>query len=101
MQQLALKKSSNNELFEHIKNALDEELNDREFKLMNIEKNFTKDGHALPHKTFRHILLKNLLAADTDTPNKSDKMEQVQLYPVGRLLKQAAGQGMLGLPSNL
>ena len=23
----------------------------------------------------RHILLKNLLAADTDTPNKSDKVE--------------------------
>ena len=75
MQQLALKKSSNNELFEHIKIAFDEELNDREFRLMNIEKSFTKDGHLLPHKTFRHILLNNLLAADTDTPNKSDKVE--------------------------
>ena len=56
MQQLALKKSSNNELFEHIKNALDEELNDREFKLMNIEKNFTKDGHPIPHKTLDMLI---------------------------------------------
>ena len=51
LEKLALKKSSNNELFEHIKNTFDEELNDREFKLMNIEKNFTKDGHPIPHKT--------------------------------------------------
>ena len=48
---LALKKSSNNELFEHIKNTLDEELNDREFNFMNIEKNFAKDGHPIPHIT--------------------------------------------------
>ena len=51
LKKLALKKSSNNELFEHIKNTFDEELNDREFKLSNIEKNFTKDGHPIPHKT--------------------------------------------------
>ena len=51
LEKLALKKSSNNELFEHIKNAFDEELNDRELKLMNFEKNFTKDGHPIPHKT--------------------------------------------------
>ena len=51
LEKLALKKSSNNELFEHIKNTFDEELNDREFKLMNIEKNFTKDGHPIPHQT--------------------------------------------------
>ena len=38
--------------FKHIKNTFDEELNDREFKLMNIEKNFTKDGHPIPHKAF-------------------------------------------------
>ena len=37
--------------FKHIKNTFDEELNDREFKLMNIEKNFTKDGHPISHKT--------------------------------------------------
>ena len=42
LEKLALKKLSNNELFEHIKNTFDEELNDREFKLINIEKNFTK-----------------------------------------------------------
>ena len=42
---------SNNELFEHIENTFDEELNDCEFKLMNIEKNFTKDGHPVPHKS--------------------------------------------------
>ena len=51
LEKLALKQSSNNELFEHIKNTFDEELNDREFKLMNIEKNFTKDGHPIPHQT--------------------------------------------------
>ena len=50
LEKLALKKSSNNELFEHVKNNFDEELNDREFKLMNIEKNITKDGHPIPHK---------------------------------------------------
>ena len=42
---------SNNELFEHSKNIFDEELNDPEFKLMNIEKNFTKDGYPIPYKT--------------------------------------------------
>ena len=52
LEKLALKKSSNNELLKHIKNTFDEELNDREFKLMNIEKNFTKDGHPIPHKAF-------------------------------------------------
>ena len=51
LEKLALKKSSNNELLKHIKNTFDEELNDREFKLMNIEKNFTKDGHPISHKT--------------------------------------------------
>ena len=51
LEKLALKKSSNNELFEHIKITFDEELNDREFKLMNIEKNFTKDGHPITYKT--------------------------------------------------
>ena len=51
LEKLALKKSSNNELLKHIKNTFDEELNDREFKLMNIEKNFTKDGHPIPHQT--------------------------------------------------
>ena len=50
LEKLALKKSSNNELFEHIKNTFYEELNDREFILMNIEKNFTTDGHPIPHK---------------------------------------------------
>ena len=38
LEKLALKKLLNNELFEHIKNTFDEELNDREFKLMNIKK---------------------------------------------------------------
>ena len=51
LEKLALKKSSNNELLKHIKNTFDEELNDREFKLMNIEKNFSKDGYPIPHKT--------------------------------------------------
>ena len=51
LEKLALKQPSNNELFEHIKNTFDEELNDREFKLMNIEKNFTKDGYPITHKT--------------------------------------------------
>ena len=51
LEKLVLKQPSNNELFEHIKNTFDEELNDREFKLMNIEKNFTKDGHPISHKT--------------------------------------------------
>ena len=51
LEKLSLKKSSNNKLFEHIKNTFDEELNDCEFKLMNTEKNFTKDGHPIPHKT--------------------------------------------------
>ena len=54
---LALKKSSNNELFEHIKNTLDEELNDREFKLMNIENNFARDGHPIPHITVAPLQL--------------------------------------------
>ena len=31
--------------------TFDEELNDRVFKLMNIENIFTKDGHPIPHKT--------------------------------------------------
>ena len=51
LEKLALKKSSNNELFEHIKDTFDEELNDREFKLTDIEKNFTKDDNPIPHKT--------------------------------------------------
>ena len=51
LEKLALKKLLNDELFENIKNTFDEELNDREFKLMIIEKNFTKDGHPIPHKT--------------------------------------------------
>ena len=51
LKKLALKKSPNNELFQHIKNTFDEELNDREFKLTNIENNFTKDGHPIPNKT--------------------------------------------------
>ena len=48
---LALKKSSSNKLFEHIKNTFDEELNDGEFKLIKILKNLTKDGHPIPYKT--------------------------------------------------
>ena len=56
LEELSLKKSSNNELFEHIKNTFDEELNDREFKLMNIEKNFTKDGHPILHKTLDTLI---------------------------------------------
>ena len=51
LEKLALKKSSNNKLFEDIKNNFDEELNDRKFKFMNIEKNFTKAGHPILHKT--------------------------------------------------
>ena len=51
LDKLALKKSSNNELFEHVKNTFHEELNDHQFKLMNIEKNFAKDGHPISHKT--------------------------------------------------
>ena len=52
LEKLVLKQPSNNELFEHIKNTFDEELNDREFKLMNIEKNLVKrDGHPIPHRT--------------------------------------------------
>ena len=56
LEKLALKKSSNNELFEHIKNTFDEELNHRVFKLMNTEKNFTKDGHLYRTKLWIHRL---------------------------------------------
>ena len=56
LEKLALKKSSNNELFEHIKSTFDEELNDREFILMNIEKNFTTDDHPIPHKTLDTLI---------------------------------------------
>ena len=42
---------SNNEIYEHYKNTFDEELNDHEFKLMNIEKNFTKDDRPMAHET--------------------------------------------------
>ena len=51
LEKLSLRNSSNNELLKHIKNTF-EKLNDCEFKLMNIEKNFTKDGHPIPHKTY-------------------------------------------------
>ena len=51
LDKLSLKKSSNNELFKPIKNTFDEELNDRKFKLMDIEKKFTRDGHPIPRKT--------------------------------------------------
>ena len=51
LEKLALKKSSNNGLFEHTKNTFDKELNDGKFKSMKIEKNFTKDGHPIPRKT--------------------------------------------------
>ena len=56
LEELALKKSSNNQLFEDIKNNLDEELNDCKFKFMNIEKNFTKDGHPILHKTLDTLI---------------------------------------------
>ena len=56
LEKLVLKKSSSNELFEHIKNTFDEELNDREFKLMNNDKNFTKDGHPIPLKTLDTLI---------------------------------------------
>ena len=36
LEKLTLKKTSSNELFEHIKNTFDEELNDGEFKLIKI-----------------------------------------------------------------
>ena len=64
-QLLALKTSSNNELFEHIKNTFAEQLNDREFKLMNIVRKTsqktailygTKLRHRIRHKTSVHRL---------------------------------------------
>ena len=43
LEKLALNKLSNNEVFEHMKNSFDEELNYSEFKLMNFEKNIRED----------------------------------------------------------
>ena len=56
LEKLALKKPSNNELSEHIKNTFDEELNDPDFKLMNIEKNFTKMAILYRTKLWIHRL---------------------------------------------
>ena len=47
--------SSNNELFEHIKNTFDEELNDREFKLMNIVKKTSQKMAILYGTKLRYI----------------------------------------------
>ena len=42
LEKIALKKSQNNKLFEHIKNTFDEELNDGEFKLMKLKRTSQK-----------------------------------------------------------
>ena len=55
LEKLTLKTSSNNELFEHIKNTFDEELNDREFKLMNIVKKTSQKMAILYGTKLRYI----------------------------------------------
>ena len=55
LEKLALKKSSNNELFEHIKNTFDEELNYREFKLTNFEKKLHKRWPSYTTQNFESI----------------------------------------------
>ena len=48
LEKLALKKSSNNEMFQHIKKILDCALKDKDFKNENEKQNFTyKDGRML------------------------------------------------------
>ena len=47
LERFALKNSSNDELFGYIKNIFDEDLDYREFKLMDTEKNLTKDAHLI------------------------------------------------------
>ena len=45
LEKLALKKSSNNEVFSYIKKLFDKSLNEKEFKTVNESKNFSlKDG---------------------------------------------------------
>ena len=56
LEKLALKKLLNNELFEHIKNTFDEELNGREFKLMNIKKTSQKMAILYRTKLWIHRL---------------------------------------------
>ena len=55
LEKLTLKTSSNKELFEHIKNTFDEELNDREFKLMNIVKKTSQKMAILYGTKLRYI----------------------------------------------
>ena len=49
LEKLTLKKSSNNELFEHIKNNW--RIKWLRFLINEHWKNFKKDGHPIPHKT--------------------------------------------------
>ena len=83
LEELSLKKSSNNELFEHIKNTFDEELNDHEFKLMNIEKSFTKDDHLIPHKIL-----------DTSIETFSNKYEALKQEWSKIITRMKSGSGL-------
>ena len=47
---LALKKSSNNEVYEHIKKRFDEELAKKEFIEINEENNFKDKGNVKDYK---------------------------------------------------
>ena len=47
---LALKKSSNNEVYEHIKKSFDEELAKKEFIEINEENNFKDKGNVKDYK---------------------------------------------------
>ena len=47
---LALKKSSNNEVYEHIKKSFDEELAKKEFIEINKENNFKDKGNVKDYK---------------------------------------------------
>ena len=56
---MALKKSSNNEIFQHIKKILDGALKDKDFKNENEKQNFTsKDGRVLKYEPLDTSVLK-------------------------------------------
>ena len=52
LEKLALKKSSNNEVFEHIKKYLDRALKEKEFRTMNEMANFKSKGRS-PYRSLR------------------------------------------------
>ena len=50
LEKLALKKSSNNEVFLHIKDAFDDALKDKKFYEENEQNFLDKDGNVVPHE---------------------------------------------------